>query len=478
MKKQKFSETISMAVIFGILLAVFLCIALSFFTKNVIVDIIGINIEPFSTVLLKNIEQESVEENTSEGDATKAAGTDNTESDIKPDYAKLYPYKNGASPYSDAIKNKTVISKYSDFINKIESMIDPYSNKFLFFEEACVTVNNAIEELIGWKLTTDEVNGVIFMNNGFLAGTSELLTDEEIDQLADSAEDFNEYLKSKGIPFIYANIGSNVCPYDRQMYDTSHEHSNENSDNLVNALRKRNIDTIDFREEMIKDNIDWYSGKYYYRTDHHWTTYASLWASGIIAEKLNDDYGFHFNKELFSPDSYTITHFNDYWLGSRGRTVTLSRTTLDDYDLILPDFATDLTVDNAERNIHISGSYDSSVMDLKSLYEIADYDEYDHLNKISAYECTTTTIAPLVSIHNNLKTGNDGKKLLILRDSYSNYLMSYLACDIDDVVALRKFPGSVRTFIEEYEPDAVLMIHRINSIFPLETDPDHYFNLQ
>lgn len=65
---------------------------------------------------------------------------------------------------------------------------------------------------------------------------------------------------------------------------------------------------------------------------------------------------------------------------------------------------------------------------------------------------------------------NFDKKLLILSDSFGWFLNTYLACDIGEthMINLMTFDGSIRTYIEQMKPDAVMVLYCEKNIKPID----------
>lgn len=79
----------------------------------------------------------------------------------------------------------------------------------------------------------------------------------------------------------------------------------------------------------------------------------------------------------------------------------------------------------------------------------------------------------LGSVTNHMTQDNAGKKILMLQDSFGYFLSTYLALDISklDMINLGTFTGSIRSYIEETDPDVVVILlceKNIKSIDALE----------
>ena len=131
-------------------------------------------------------------------------------------------------------------------------------------------------------------------------------------------------------------------------------------------LEKAGIGVLDLDKKAKELGIDKYS--LFYKTDHHWTTSAGLWACNQIADKLNSDYGFNIDTEKLNIDNYTIEHHSHSFLGTQGTRTGASYTEPDDFDFIYPRFPTNIDYNVRNKNIHLSGSFLDTIL-LDKTYE-------------------------------------------------------------------------------------------------------------
>ena len=164
-----------------------------------------------------------------------------------------------------------------------------------------------------------------------------------------------------------------------------------------------------------------------------------------------------------NPDSFTWETFEDYWLGSNGRRTGIAYAGLDDLTLIYPKFPTNLKFEAKEKNIYREGSFQESYMDYEqlegdNLYEMQQYDVY-----IGKDYPTTTQI--------NENAPSD-KKILLIKDSYFRPVSAFLGLAFSrvDSIDMRYYEGSVKKYIEEMEPDIVLICYHSYMIM----DKDHF----
>lgn len=396
------------------------------------------------------------------------------ETDISIDWAAQYPFEEredadgeesvSTDSMTDADMDTSVGAQLRKKVLSAEQKVDFYATDLLTGYQSFVDARYRVDDFIGWKQNSS-TEDVIEMENGYLTGPSAKVEEQDIKKIADSLSDFGNYLSEQGIPLYYVNCGSKVNPADKELTeeDAAREYSNENADALLQALRGKKVHTIDMRQYMLVDG-KWYDR--YYITDPHWTTETGLWCAGIIADELNRSADFAFDKAYFNIDSYEVTTYPNFWLGSYGRKLRLGEESLESYSCILPKFETDFTIDVPTRNIHKEGAYAESLYNMELLEQIKEYEDTDWFWKPTAYETTTWENDALGIIKNRLDNENSDKKILIIQDSFGWYTATYLACDAGEVhmIHLTNFNGSIRSYVNEIEPDAVIVLYNSKNI--------------
>lgn len=388
------------------------------------------------------------------------------------DWKEEYPFSTLARTEQGGILSG--LTRIKNFVFHIENKIKTYTTDMLIGQYGMTVAAKTYNNMIGSPLMqTSSPNQVIYLQNGYLTYEEKLVSSDKINEIADSVQDFSMYLNNCNIGFVYVNAGSKVCPYDKQLPLGANEHSNENGDNLIHALKARNIKTLDFRDYMVRDGLDWYQS--YYISDHHWKTTTGLWAAGIMAEYLNENFGFDFDKKYFDITSYNIELYPDYFLGGQGRAVTMANCNLESYEKILPMFDTVFSLQIPTRGIDLQGAYQDVLFNQKKFDAIAEYSEQDFVRKADAYGSIRLENDAYGKIRNLDSPNNEGKKILLIYDSFSWYLASYLATDVSEIVTvqLSNFNGSIRTLVDKMKPDVVIMIYCERHIRPIENWDTH-----
>ena len=376
------------------------------------------------------------------------------------DWEERYPFKHNKQiqPVEKSFEVQW-IEKYKESVESIKMKAEDYAEDFLIGRIKMVNAARSYNRLIGSPaMAVNTVDEVIYLDNGYLTYAESLVEEEQIGEIADRLSSLHDGLEEKDVPFVYMNVGSKVCPYDRKLPKGAEEYTNENGDHLIAALEERDVETLDFREYMMSDGLDWYSS--YYITDHHWKTKTGLWAAGIVAEYLNQNCGFEFDKKYFEENAYDIKVVQDYFLGGQGRVITFEGVEAEPYECILPKFDTLFSVKIPSRGLETMGTYRETLFDEETFGKIADYTEEEFLSKPDAYNAVTIRNDALAQIRNHNPENNQGKKILVLQDSFGWYSTTFLACDVEkiDIIYPMAFNGSVQSYVEETKPDAVVMM--------------------
>jgi hypothetical protein len=211
---------------------------------------------------------------------------------------------------------------------------------------------------------------------------------------------------------------------------------------------------------MKADGLDWYAS--FYKTDGHWTTRTGLWCASKIAELLNENSGFEYDLSLFDESAYEITTYDDFWFGG-GTTnqVTLANREKVSYETIIPLYNTDFEISKPSKGYYKKGTYQEAMINKELLEELKEYATYANFLPTSGpYGIITLDNTSLQIITNNSAIDNKNKKILIIQDSFGWYSASFLACDTGeiDLIHTEAFTGSVREYVNQTEPDIVIMM--------------------
>lgn len=376
-----------------------------------------------------------------------------------------------------------IVSKYLKLVDSLKEKIEAYSSEYLMGHDFAANLAADFDNLIMWKnpVSPQDFNRIITMENGYLTYVQPKLSNEQIEEMATGIKDFENFLKERDIPLLVVNNGSKVCPNDTQLsdFESQFEHTNENGDMLLEKLNELDVNVLDMRREMMDANLNWYD--YYYKTDHHFTTNAGLFAAGKIAKKLNEVAGADYDLSIFDDSNYEMTVYKNIMFGGEGRAVTLANAKPEDYTLILPKFDTNLTLNVLEERIELEGSYEEALFDRGRLESINEYSKQDYLTSYDAYSTIRLFNSPVSLITNNEPPCNENLRVLLIQDSFSWYSTSFLSLATAqiDVIYPIAFNGSIRNYVEENKPDIVVFSFCQKAIDPIDYERhDTYFDLR
>lgn len=322
-----------------------------------------------------------------------------------------------------------------DLGSKFETDIaSTFFNKFGF-----VNLNGAVCNALNQPC----MNGVVKLNNGYLLTTLPYSSDEVLRTYADSTIRFDEYLKNRGTVLVYANTPYTSSKYDPQLPIGINDYGNDNCDRFLQMLKDAGVDTIDFRETMHDDGIDQYSMMY--KTDHHWTTKAGLYAYGVLEDYIVDKTGCDVDERISDIQNYTVTTYKKWHLGSRGQRTGIYYAGIDDFDLIIPNF--DTSIQNGAGTV---GNMQDVMINMEPLTN------KDYTSRYT-YD---SVLGGSLGHFTNLDCKNNINVLLIT-DSFGKAVAPYLAMGFAqiDYVYDADVSGVTPEFIESIDPDVVIMMY-------------------
>lgn len=306
-----------------------------------------------------------------------------------------------------------------------------------------VNFNGLMRNLLGQH----EMNNIVKLKNGYLdSGWGASLLDEPtLDDRADSVSGFRDYLEQKGISFFYVTMPYVVDKYDRQLPIGINDYANQNLDALQEELLERDVKCMDLREAIHEDGLETYD--IFFKTDHHWTTEGGFWAFQKITEYMEQEYGDTVDEMVKDIGNYDITTYEDAHLGSAGQRTGIYYAGIDDFDLIVPQFQTELT----RMCDGTTGTFEEVLIDKAALQNTNYVNRYTYDSVLQYADDGIYNPDPLVD-----------KKVLIIGDSMSKSVMPYMSLIYREVLF---YPDSSDVsaidegYLETYQPDIVICMY-------------------
>ena len=330
--------------------------------------------------------------------------------------------------------------------------IDEASKK-MTYKEKLIDLNSIVGRLTGVRKIEKDDENVLRLENDYLYYERKKISDELVNQAADSCIALKNKSEEQGSYFTYVYV-----PEKAYFDNKTHIEYKNSVDGFLEKLDNGGVRILNIAEKLKEQGKSMEDA--YYITDHHWKAETGFWATGLICEELKQNAGFTYDENFMSLENYDVKTYEDWFLGSQGKKVGRYFTSLgfDDFTLITPKFKTDLSV--TYRGENRKGEFKESVLNLNHL------NTKDHYNK-NCYATYSDGDFPEQIIENNLST-DDGKKILVIRDSAACCVTPYLslAAKTTRIIDIRNmhcgqkgYVESVYNYIEEFKPDYVIVIY-------------------
>ncbi|MBE6970807.1 MAG: hypothetical protein E7446_01645 [Ruminococcaceae bacterium] len=296
----------------------------------------------------------------------------------------------------------------------IDVLEQSYADK-LWKKEAFLNLNGAAAKLLKMRGYYSDLGMYITDNDYIVTATRETTTDYEVDQTIA----LERFCRENGINFCYVNQPIKYLDDSSLNRFGIMTYANKNADLFLQRISNAGVPTLDLRQSIIDEGLNIYD--MFYRTDHHWTTQTGLWASGKIAERLNQSCGYNIDLTLYDSTNYTVTEWENCWLGEQGQKVGETYVGRDDFALIKPNFPTSYTFKTSE-GIE-EGTFDNFLNE--SVYDpLPD----GQPNRNSWYYSYLRKNA----VNHNVDYG----KVLLIGDSYAHLTVPFLSLGIAELDSL------------------------------------------
>ena len=337
---------------------------------------------------------------------------------------------------------------YNNGIYATENYVDAYSKELLLGRHKMVEAAVTYKNLIGWKIfAPGEYNSILYLDDGYMANANGKESAEAIQKIATKIKGLKDTAEAAGSKFFYMQTPGNVDKFGDPKINNVKDFANYNADLLIEDLEGYGIECFDLRDNIHETFDDYHS--LFFKTDHHWRQPVALWATSELSVYLNENYNLGFDPTIYDADKYRVEVLKEYYLGSLGRRATLAAAEPDDFEILYPEFDTDITFIMENKDIHKSG-------DLTVTY---DYEEMQYPD-IYWRECYLALLSfygtGLATVENNMPPNDD--YILIVGDSLAIPMTSLLAlnCSKVEIIDPRYFEGSIKEYVTEQKPDFVI----------------------
>ena len=363
------------------------------------------------------------------------------------------------SPLFESARSYTQIKEYlpEDYtaLDYIGGRIRSFESKFnevLWHKDDLGYLNSSVQYAIGKEMINTGGANMITLKTGDLYDISDYQ-----DTSAQQAE-IIAFSEAIDVPFLYVlehstTYGMNDAEGGYAMLDKGPEMS----DDIVNGLREGGVEVIDSRDVLT--GVD--TALTVYRTDKHWTSYAALLMAKEVAYSLG------LEGDMLDPKNFESETYPEMFMGTYGARVGEANTRKDDITVFWPAYDTDITrytLNNGEETT-ISGQFKDAA--IKWEYLTPDQCE------IMAYKAYGLT-EDFEHYHN--ENALSDKTILVYKDSYGAPIGAFLSLVAEDVylVDMRKTQEPATTFVEQYDPDMVIMAYsrQMLTVYDVNLLPD------
>ena len=335
--------------------------------------------------------------------------------------------------------------------------VDDTTQKRLRYHNLLMDINSIKDNLLGTRVVLKDDDNIIKSDSGSLVVAQERIDSDVMADTVNKIDRLRDVAENNGAQFLFCFVPTKAM-FEKLPENVS-DHSAENYEHFISEMNNSGIPLLDFNKMLTRDG---FAADNYYFTDHHWTARAGFKAAAEICRELNSRYGFEYDPEYADINNYTVKSYSDWFLGSYGKKVGTHFTPrgADDFELITPNFDTEMTEAQPIKNHIRKGSFDETVLYLSNVKK-------DYYKK-NAYATYSGGDFRLQIMKNELNP--NGKKILLIRDSIACVVSPFLAlqtselhiCDVRDYEYLVGDKLNMEEYIREISPDYVLVLYLSN----------------
>ena len=313
---------------------------------------------------------------------------------------------------------------------RYEEKFETYFSDQLLLRDMWIEMKAGFDRLIGRV----ESNGVYLGKDGYLI---EKFTEPDGKNLKETCSAMGDFAKRYGEVKQYAMIVPNAVEIlsDKLPAFAPAADQGEYLDELGTTLEKQGISFLDMRSVLEKNR----DKKLYYKTDHHWTTEAAYLAF-LEAGKTMGYQG--------TQTEYSVLPVTGRFQGTLSAKSGFRLGEKEELEVFLPkDGAAGSVVNYVDEQKKTASFYDTKKLDTRD-----------------GYACFLGGNHPLIRIET--PTQSD-KTLLVLKDSYANCYLPFLAASYRKIVVVdpRYYYGDLEELIQAEEIEEVLYLYNANTFF-------------
>lgn len=318
------------------------------------------------------------------------------------------------------LAGKPALSLGSVFSGRFESDAESYVTDHFALRDHWIALKAYAERLLGKR----ENNGVYICSDTLI----ERIDEPDADRLAANLSAVNRFAENSAVP-VYFTLIPSAAEIWRDKLPAGAPRCDERAliERLAAETKAVSIDTLSALSAHSDEAL-------YYRTDHHWTSLGALYG----AQALLDGMGIETCAADSAPVRVTDAFYGTLYSRSGARYIQP-----DGIDVYVPGGEITVAHIEGEKEV-VTGLYDAEKLAVKDKYAF-----FMGGNQ------------PLAVV----RTGNEGKKLLLIRDSYADCEIPFLCGAFSEIHALdlRYYRDSLSAYIEENGIDCVAISYSLRS---------------
>ncbi len=335
--------------------------------------------------------------------------------------------------------------------------LDKFVKSASVTNSALLTVNAQFQRLLGKHTVRQKLTSTLFSTGNHTTNIDHNILNYKNYYAKTNADPYIDYLK-----YFTKEMHKNSIEvlYLRRPEKIEHINYSQRTQSLIKkpTLSGLVYEGINGHMDRI-DLMDLWDNKWgepyelFFKTDHHWQQLGAFRLFQSISKILENKYNIEINKEYLKLDNYDQIVLPRAFLGSTGRFVGYAGGELDDFLLLSPLFPTYLDVKRSSAETSGVGVFDQVFYDTTYLPPAHYY------FKGNIYGTFNYQEHALIQINN--KMNNNGKKIVMLNDSFSSSIAPFFSLFVDELhmIDTRLYNGNVIDYIARVQPDLVIIMN-------------------
>ena len=361
--------------------------------------------------------------------------------------------KNETSSSAQAFSNPI-----SNFVTKFENAVEKRTNTDrILCKGVFIEGKTKLDKTMGLDITASSSAG---KNDPASASVvvavtkenqlSQIMCDEDIDKSLNDLIVFGLQMKAKSKNFLCF-----IPPQKNAVSPGFTDYSEKRKAHMLACLDKYGIAYIDVGNYL--KGLGLTEKEIFFDTDHHWKPSSGILACKCLSEYLNQNCSYDIDTSYFDLDRYSVDIIEKIFLGSFGRKVSRTYAQMEDFMIYDPQYDSQLKVKNYGMNTDLEGTIEDTLFNYSALQDKNVYNS-------SPYAFYGYGDHSLIEIHNQKL--HNGSHILMVKASSANCMYPYFsqACEYLDVIDLRHFDGSLEKYIENTNPDTIIVVMGVSTI--------------